>query len=427
MTVGIISHDLKSARDIFRDKIKLAFDNLPLWLRSIYTVDTDSVNEISFTKNYPDGTKSVSRISVGTTFRWWTINFLHISEFGKICAKYPDRAREIVTGAIEAVPQDGIIFIESTAEGSEWYFYDYSMEAKKMMDMGSKLSKFQYRLHFHPRWGDINYRSTTDEVITDEYVRYFDVLETRYGIKLDKNQKNWYIAKERILGDDMLREYPSYLEEAFNIAIKWAYYERELTLARKQGRLGKVAYEPALPVHIAWDLAGWGGWDNHALWFFQLFGKEVRLINYWEGNFMSLWEIYYQVVTPLWYKIDTVYLPHDANVTESISGTTRAWYLEELGLYVEVLPILAISDGIQNVRTIFGQCYFDLERCSSGIKCLDNYRREWDEKRGAFKDRPYHNWASHGADAFRYLATAVKHQSSSSNFGDMKPVISNWM
>jgi hypothetical protein len=101
--------------------------------------------------------------------------------------------------------------------------------------------------------------------------------------------------------------------------------------------------------------------------------------------------------------------------------------LEELGLYVEVLPILAISDGIQNVRTIFGQCYFDLERCSSGIKCLDNYRREWDEKRGAFKDRPYHNWASHGADAFRYLATAVKHQSSSSNFGDMKPVISNWM
>jgi hypothetical protein len=94
------------------------------------------------------------------------------------------------------------------------------MEAKKMMDMGSKLSKFQYRLHFHPRWGDINYRSTTDEVITDEYVRYFDVLETRYGIKLDKNQKNWYIAKERILGDDMLREYPSYLEEAFNIAIK---------------------------------------------------------------------------------------------------------------------------------------------------------------------------------------------------------------
>lgn len=119
VNVGIIAHNLEAARNIFRDKVKLAWDHLPKWLKDKYEVDTDSANEISFKVIDEDGVPHTSRISVSTSYRSGTLQFLHISEFGKICNRYPDRAEEIVTGAIEAVPKEGFVFIESTAEGAE--------------------------------------------------------------------------------------------------------------------------------------------------------------------------------------------------------------------------------------------------------------------------------------------------------------------
>jgi len=109
----VIAQTLDLAKDIFQSKIKLARDHLPNWLKHMYEVNTDRANELRFKRK---GSKSVSQIKVGTSFRSGTINFLHISEFGKICSKKPDTAKEIVTGSLQAVPTNGIVFIESTAE-----------------------------------------------------------------------------------------------------------------------------------------------------------------------------------------------------------------------------------------------------------------------------------------------------------------------
>jgi len=162
-----------------------------------------------------------STISVRTSFRSGTIQFLHISEFGKICAKYPDRAKEIVTGAIEAVGKDGYIFIESTAEGNEGYFFDMTMEAKANMETGKELNNLDYKFHFYPWWEDPNYFLDDDHVVIGkEDEEYFDMLKEKYGIEVTEQQKKRYVKKLDILGKDMHREYPSYPEEAFNVILE---------------------------------------------------------------------------------------------------------------------------------------------------------------------------------------------------------------
>lgn len=180
---------MKSARDIFKDKVKFAYDNLPDIMKQMVSVSTDNTNELSFSNG--------SRIQVGTSFRSGTLQFLHISEFGKICLKYPERVREIVEGAIEAVPQTGYVFIESTAEQGEGAFYDYAMEAYRQKD--EKLTKQDYRLHFYPWWKDMEYRTMEEVTITTDMKDYFNMLEIRHQITLDEAQKRFYVLKRKAL------------------------------------------------------------------------------------------------------------------------------------------------------------------------------------------------------------------------------------
>jgi len=418
VNVWVIAHDLESAKKIFRDKVKFAWDNLPEWIREFYKVKTDSVNEMSFSNG--------STISVRTSFRSGTIQFLHISEFGKICAKYPDRAKEIVTGAIEAVGKDGYIFIESTAEGNEGYFFDMTMEAKANMETEKELNNLDYKFHFYPWWEDPNYFLDDDHVVIGkEDEEYFDMLKEKYGIEVTEQQKKRYVKKLDILGKDMHREYPSYPEEAFNVILEWVYYEKELMMARKQKRICKVPYDENLPVYTAWDLwgAGWG--DETAIWFYQMYGKEIRVIDYREGTGNSLSEIVYTVLKPRWYRLEINYLPHDAVVVELGTGKSRVEVLEDLWLECEVVPKLSIADGIQAVREVFWSLWIDESKCKQWIKCLQNYRREWDDKWGTFKQRPLHNWASHWADAMRYMAVSLQEELDDSVMN--KAIVANWL
>jgi len=386
VTVWVIAHDLKSARDIFKDKVKFAYDNLPDIMKQMVSVSTDNTNELSFSNG--------SRIQVGTSFRSGTLQFLHISEFGKICLKYPERVREIVEGAIEAVPQTGYVFIESTAEQWEGAFYDYAMEAYRQKD--EKLTKQDYRLHFYPWWKDMEYRTMEEVTITTEMKDYFNMLEIRHQITLDEAQKRFYVLKRKALWGGIYKEYPSFFEEAFKVVLEGVYYEKEMMQVIEQHRICKVPYDASLPCYTAWDLGGAGGGDETAIWFYQRYGKEVRLIDYWEWSGHSLQDIVYIWIKPKWYKIQTNFLPHDAKVVELGTGKSRVEVLEELWLDCEVIPLMPISDWIQAVRATLPTCWFDEERTSQWIRCLNAYRREWDDKRGGFKDRPFHDWSSHG-------------------------------
>jgi hypothetical protein len=114
----------------------------------------------------------------------------------------------------------------------------------------------EWKLLFFPRYIEEQYRIEGNILRPQEDEEYYKELEEKHNIVLDEQQKNWYTMKRGQLGDFIFREYPSFFEEAFNMTIKGAYYEREITHARQQKRIGKVLYDPHLQVHTAWDIGG---------------------------------------------------------------------------------------------------------------------------------------------------------------------------
>src|SRR3990172_11338056 len=128
---ALIAHTLNDAKRLFREKIKYAYDKLPDEIKQANPASNDAAGELVFAKG--------GSLYISTSFRGGTLRYLHVSEFGKICAKFPHKAREIVTGAFEAVSSDCFVTIESTAEGRAGYFYDYSQSAEKQKLMGLPL------------------------------------------------------------------------------------------------------------------------------------------------------------------------------------------------------------------------------------------------------------------------------------------------
>lgn len=394
---GIIAHNKEDAEDFFYNKVKFAYDRLPDEVRLNCESTTDSARMLRFSNG--------SSIKVGTSMRSGTLQMLHISEFGKICAKYPDKAREIVTGSLNTVHAGQMIFIESTAEGQHGYFYDYCKRSQDMEKLEAKLSKLDFKFFFFPWWKHPDYVLDPEDVIIDqESEEYFKKLDEQYGISLTPEQKAWYVKKKVTQEDDMLREYPSTPEEAFQAAIKGAYYAKQMGEMRKQKRICKVPYEPGLPVNTAWDL---GMHDQTTIWFHQRAGVENRIIDYYENNGESL-AFYVKLLQGKPYVYGSHYFPHDIEVHD-LSQTdrkSRKEVLEDLGLknIVTIGRDVSVEDGIEAVRNFLPSCYMEEAQCASGIVALDAYQKEWDDKIGGYRNRPLHNWACHAADAFRCLA-----------------------
>ena len=199
-------------------------------------------------------------------------------------------------------------------------------------------------------------------------------------------------------------EYAQEFECSFDAAIRGAYYAREIAAAEGDGRIGRVAHEPRLPVHTAWDL---GVGDATAIWFYQVSGREVRIIDYYEANGFGL-DHYARELQRRGYVYGDHILPHDARVQELGSGKTRVETLTALGFRPRVLDAHKLDDGISAARLLLPRCWFDAAKCARGLEALRHYRTEWDARRQDFRDRPLHDWASHAADAFRYLAMGLR-------------------
>lgn len=188
---------------------------------------------------------------------------------------------------------------------------------------------------------------------------------------------------------------------SFEAAIIGSYYGSEIAQARKEGRIGKVPHDPLLPIYTVWDI-GWS--DSTAIWFFQLVGREIRLVDYYENNTKSE-DHYAKIIAEKPYIHKQSFLPHDAENGDPAKSTYTN--LKKLGLNPKVLVRSPINSGIQAVRLIFSRCSFDEQKCDKGLNALINYQKEWNEEKKMFSDNPLHDWSSHGADAFRYLAMAV--------------------
>jgi hypothetical protein len=193
------------------------------------------------------------------------------------------------------------------------------------------------------------------------------------------------------------------LECSFDAAILGAYFGREIAEAERAGRITDVEYDPAVPVHTAWDL---GKGANMAVWFFQIAYNEVRVIDHEEGAHNDALPQLVDILEAKPYRYGNDYVPHDAKAAEISTGRTRIETMVRLRRRPVLVADHKVDDGIAAARLSIPQCWFDATKCARGLEALRQYRAEFDEKTKAFKNIPRHDWSSHSADAFRYLAMA---------------------
>jgi phage terminase large subunit len=197
-------------------------------------------------------------------------------------------------------------------------------------------------------------------------------------------------------------QYEQEFQCSFDAAILGAYFGKEIAQAERDGRITDVAYDPAVKVYTAWDL---GIGDSTAIWFWQVAGKEIRVIDHYEAHSQGL-PHYAGVLAAKPYAYAADWVPHDARVRELGTGRTRVETLVQLGRQPRLVPNHEVEDGINAARMTLPKVWFDRDKCRDGIEALRQYRAEFDEKTKAFKDKPRHDWACHSADAFRYLCMA---------------------
>lgn len=407
---GIVAQDLEAAKSIFRDKVKFAYENLPAEIRERFPLKKESAEELLFAHNN-------SAIKVATSMRSGTIHRLHISEFGKIGAKYPDKANEVITGSIPAVPLNGITIIESTAEGRDGEFFKMVQTAEAHRASKKKLTKRDYRLHFYAWWDEPGYVMPADsQVLTPEDHDYFELVEETVlrdldiKIKLTPEQKAWYVATRD--GDfsgesaKMWQEYPSFPSEAFQVSTEGNYYAKDMIALRKRGGITDV---PVLdvPVNTFWDI---GNKDGCGVWFHQELNGQDRFIDYYEAHGEDL-RHYVQKLREKGYLFGAHYLPHDADHKRlgDYNKSTREM-LQDLmpGERFFIVPVISqLAAGIQQTRKHLKGAYFDRSRCDLGIKRIEGYKKRWSKQDNRYTDQPdKSNGCTEGADALRQWAQA---------------------
>lgn len=435
---GIVAHTAGDATKFFRQKVLFAYDNLPDWLkRARPAVRRDMKDGILELANG-------SSIEVSVSHRGGTLQFLHVSEYGPMCAMFPQRAQEVASGALNTIAQGNIAIIESTAYGATGDFYErckVAQDLERMIRGGAAvLTGMDWKFHFFGWFDDPESKMDPTHVpISPKMEEYFDGLEAELDVAISRGQRAWYVKKAADQREHMRREFPSTPKEAFEASVEGAYFGQYMQKAEEEGRIGSFPHRPGVPVHTFWDI---GRSDGTAIWFMQENGAWYDFIDYY-------YEVGEQAAhfalelrkrrDDLGYQYGRHYMPHDIEVTEWVGmgdNKTRKETLEGLGVkpIVVVPQIPNLQEGIDMARRIFYRCRFDALRCGppvpggpkrGGIDALRNYRKQWNDQTQAFRDAPLKDWTTEGADAFRQMAQAFAQTRPSSGKGrDQQP--DNW-
>lgn len=414
---GVVAHTKEDADKFFRQKIVYAYERLPDWLKEHRGIKRfDGNGEMVLAND--------SRVVVGVSLRSGTYQRLHVSELGKMDETDPRRAAEVVAGALNTVPTDGIVTVESTARVANGHFYAMVERAKRyhrLVAAGTtRLTPMDYKFFFLP-WMDDPTAVMDDQVdLPPEMLDYFARIEGDSGRAISPQQRWWYAKKREEQGDQMFLEFPSTPEEAFWVSSEGAYYAKLIAKAEMEGRICNLPFIPGLPVNTFWDI---GRNDANAIWFHQEVGPWHHFIDYFEASGEGA-AFYARELRRLQaergYVYGTHYLPHDAEVSDWSEGEnrTRAEVLADLGVKPQmVVPrIEVLADGIDMVRQALPKCRFDRVRCGEtepgsgrgGLPALRNYKKAYNDKAQVFSSVPYHDWSSNGADAFRQFAQGHK-------------------
>ncbi len=201
---------------------------------------------------------------------------------------------------------------------------------------------------------------------------------------------------------------PDQYEQEFECSwvanVPGSIYGKEMQTALENGRIVNVPYDPSMKVQTFWDL---GVGDSTVIWFVQRVGQAVHIIDFYENRGEGL-PHYCAVLARKGYLYGDHYAPHDIEVRELGSGKSRREIAWDLGLNFRVLPKLPLEDGIHAAQMIIPRCYFDRDKCKAGLEALRQYHRAYNEKSRTFRLTPVHDWSSHAADSFRYMAIGIQ-------------------
>lgn len=400
---GIVDYTLTDATDKLAI-VKFAYDNLPADIRAANPLVRANDEYLEWANG--------STVSVGTSYRGGTPADLHVSEFGKTSADNPEAAREIETGAIQAVPATGRVWVESTAHGTSGRFCDMVKRAQVRAAEKQPMTALDYKLHFFGWWMKREYRLPNNLVVVPhELQKYFAEQRSKFGIKIDADQAAWYTKKYEELGpDDVKQEFPTNIDELFFVSLEGAFWREEISKARRDGRIGKpVPHDPSRPVNTTWDI----GEDCTAIWFHQSDGVRHRFIDYWEEEGSSLQSacgVVEQKRIDRKFIYGTHYGPHDLDNRDwAHESKTRKQTAEGLGIKFEVVPkVMVKADAIEAGRRMIGLSYFCSDYTTPGVGRLENYRKRWNKLLAQFTSDPLHNMDSHGSDSFMNLCMGIK-------------------
>ena len=241
----------------------------------------------------------------------------------------------------------------------------------------------------NPEWTSVF--KTIDDSLRDEQGETIDNL--RQALEDDRK-----LVEQGLMTDE---EFQQEWYCKFEAAIKGAYYAKQITKLHKDGRYRPVPYDEALLVHDVWDL---GVGSKLAVGFYQRIGNESRMIDYWEGQENDGIPQAIKALKDKPYVYGKHFAPFDINATDIGTGKKRIEIAEGLGWKFEVIPSLKVDDGIEAGRLFFNRLFVDSNNCQWWLDAISQYRQEWDENRGMFKETPYHDWTSHPADVHRYAA-----------------------
>jgi hypothetical protein len=220
------------------------------------------------------------------------------------------------------------------------------------------------------------------------------------GVALEDDKK--LVAQGQMTQEEFEQEWYC----SFEAAIKGAYYARQIGEARKDGRIKVVPYDPILKVHTVWDL---GVGSNLAIGFYQRLGGETRMIDYWQGTEKDGIPQAVKALQNKDYIYGKHFAPHDVRATEQGTGKTKLETANSLGIKFEVIPEIGVDNGINAGRLMWSRLWVDEINCSYWLDAVSQYHQEWDETKGMFIEKPYHDWTSHPADIHRY-ASVIENQ-----------------
>lgn len=407
---AVIAQDQDAAKKIRDLKIKFAYDRLPPLVRKMVPLTTDNVTELTWANG--------SRMSVSTSVRGGTIDFLHVSEYGVICLYDPGKGQEIQEGSLPAVPKGGIAVIESTVESPYGIFSDMVRAAQAAEAQDRTLTQLDYRLHFASWWDAPKYElDPAGIILSPQDHAYFNRIEGEIDVPISLRKRAWYVTvRESQFGGDqakMWRQYPSTLKEAFTVADKGLWLAEQMANARKQKRITDVPLTHGVPVNTFWDI---GTDDATSIWLHQHVGPRDHFIGYIEGSGEppSYYVTELQKVREdrrfVWGRH---YLPHDGahRRINAEQLTTYQDMLGDLGLKdIEIVPrAQSVDVEIQLMREDFATYWIDQTECKVGLEHLAGFAKVFNKSMQVFTGSIAKNGHQHAADALRQKASAGKH------------------